>query len=203
MDSFSYFFLSPNQCRDYRAPSELLDLSVQFAQLEDLSGIVDILAHSFYPRTGFGRWLFPILRMGIYEDLRQHLCYSQSPHCVCLVAKVSSSLGSQVIGTVEVSFRPSSPFHLQSLYYPYISNLAVQSKYRQKGVAQRLLGACEALAAEYGCLRLYLHVLEDNHPAKQLYLKAGYRLHQSDSSLCSILMRRSRRLLFIKELAGD
>jgi ribosomal protein S18 acetylase RimI-like enzyme len=154
-------------------------LQIRPAEPGDLASLADLLADSFHSRRGWWRWLFPLLRAGIYEDLRTRL-QSQRDLCLCLVAtsvsgrptSPSASLP-EVIGTVEIAGRAPFPwFGLR--HYPYISNLAVRSDYRRRGVALQLLAACEQIARQWDGSALYLHVLADNGAARRLYDRAGF-----------------------------
>lgn len=182
-----------------------MNLTVRVAQQEDLAELVEILSDSFYPRQGIMRWLAPLLRLGIYEDLRRRLTPTSSDY-IFLVAILSSgkpaSAGSQIIGTVEISLRSANAFLLHSSHYPYLSNLAVRSEYRRQGIAQNLLSSSEELLQSQGFQDLYLHVLENNYPARNLYFKAGYRLQQADPLWYSWLFRRPRRLLLHKRITA-
>ncbi len=177
------------------------NLSVRSAQLSDLTELVEVLAASFYPRNGLTRLFLPVLRMGVYEDLRYRLRSASESSYVCLVATMTLSSGSpSLVGTVEITFRSTSPFQFRSLPYPYLSNLAVQLEARRQGVAQKLLDRCEAIALDLGFQDLYLHVLEDNHQARQLYAKAGYQAKQADSFWHCWFLRQPQKLLLHKRL---
>ncbi|MGA7935515.1 MAG: GNAT family N-acetyltransferase [Kovacikia sp.] len=185
----------------YGTYSDSSSFTVRIAQQEDLADLVEILASSFPPQKEITRWLFPLIRMGIYEDLRQRLRSPASPDYVCLVAVALSSNGSsQVIGTVEIALRSNYFFQVRSAYYPYLSNLAVHLEYRRRGVAQRLLSACEQWVTNQGGHNIHLHVLEDNHDAKQLYFKVGYQFQKGDSFWCRWFLNQPRRLLLHKQL---
>lgn len=178
---------------------------IRAASVRDLTVVAEILADSFHSREGMGRWMYPLLRLGIYEDLRNRL-NAASPRYICLVAGFPTSIRlsscDRLAGTVEMALRSAHPCPLcSSPQYPYLSNLAVHPDYRRRGVAQQLLLACERLALEWGFQDLYLHVLENNYQARRLYFKLGYRLHQVDWSLSSLLLRQPRRLLLHKHLA--
>src|SRR4028119_137637 len=151
------------------------------------------------------RWAYPMVRLGIYEDLRNRL-RSTSPHYVCLVAiaAVSTVAGSreELAGTVEIALRPPS-WQPRSSQYPYISNLAVSKSRRRQGVARQLLLACERTSVEWGFSDLYLHVLENNHQARQLYLKAGYEQRQVESSYGTWLLGHPKRLFLHKHLSSN
>ena len=165
--------------------------------------LAEILAASFHSRGGINDWIYPLLRLGIYEDLRNRL-NSSSPYYVCLVATIPTtpraSCGDYLAGTVEMALRSHYPwFFGGKAGYPYLSNLAVHQDYRRQGAAAQLLLRCERVALSWGFQDLYLHVLENNHQARSLYSKLGYKLHQIDGSWSS-LFGQPRRLLLRKRL---
>jgi ribosomal protein S18 acetylase RimI-like enzyme len=61
--------------------------------------------------------------------------------------------------------------------------------------------ACEQTALDWGFPDIYLHVLENNHQARQLYLKTGYQLRQIEPSYGAWLLGRPKRLLLQKHLS--
>ncbi|MDY7022014.1 MAG: GNAT family N-acetyltransferase, partial [Cyanobacteriota bacterium] len=50
--------------------------SIRVATPADLLTLTDVLAESFHSREGFLGWVYPILRLGIYEDLRNRLTHA-------------------------------------------------------------------------------------------------------------------------------
>jgi ribosomal protein S18 acetylase RimI-like enzyme len=50
-----------------------LNPTIRIAQPHDLGELVDVLARSFPVRSPLLRWLAPVLRMGMVEDIRQRL----------------------------------------------------------------------------------------------------------------------------------
>ena len=198
-------FSSSTDCQT--AAANLADrshLQIRAANLEDLTGIAEILADSFHSQQGMFGWAYPLLRLGIYEDLRTRM-RSASAHHICLVA----AAGDKLAGTVEMGLRSiehrasdgkANPKMGRSPY-PYLSNLAVHPTQRRQGVAEQLLLSCERAAVTWGVQDLYLHVLENNHQARQLYFKVGYRLHQVDASWSAWLLKKPRQLLLHKHLS--
>jgi ribosomal protein S18 acetylase RimI-like enzyme len=215
--------------------------SVRVAASQDLALLADLLALSFHSGEGFVDWLYPVLRLGIYEDLKNRL-RSGSEHYICLVVemrclvspttafilspsttlRINSAEGIRInavepsmedgthkyrsnrdeclVGTVEMALRSRLPWEIPSLDYPYLSNLAVHPEYRRLGVAQELLSNCEKTAREWGFDEIYLHVLENNHAARQLYYQAGYRLEQVDGHWSNWLLGQPRRMFLRKQL---
>lgn len=179
---------------------------IRAATPRDVANLADLLAESFHVRTGIESWVYPLLRLGIYEDLR-HRLNGSSPRYACLVAVAPTttrpSACDRLAGTIEMTIRSTHPWPFyNSSQSPYLSNLAVRQDCRRRGAAQQLLLTCERIALEWGFQDLYLHVLENNYQAKRLYFKLGYRLHQVDSSWGSLLFGQPRRLLLHKHLAA-
>ncbi|WP_264320176.1 GNAT family N-acetyltransferase [Zarconia navalis] len=177
-------------------------VSIRTLRAQDLSELADILTESFHPGDGIARWMRPFWRLGIYEDMR-HRLRTPSPHYVCLVAGQGWQERDRLVGIVEMTLRASPIWCVPTHQYPYISNLAVRSEFRRQGVARQLLATCEEIAGEWGFSNLYLHVLENNHQARQLYGKLGYTSLQVEETWESWLMGRSRRLFLRKHLAAS
>ena len=195
-----------SQHRPSEPPAKLVGAKhfhIRAAKVKDLTNLAEILTDSFHSRNGIGGWFYPLLRLGIYEDLRTRL-QSNSARYICLVAvepvTIRPSDVDLLTGTVEMSLRSSYPWPLGTTQYPYISNLAVRAQFRRQGVAQLLLLTCERKALDWGFPEVYLHVLENNYQARRLYFKLGYRLHQVDSNWSSWLLGQPRRLLLRKRL---
>lgn len=182
--------------------SSYCQFQIRLCTPADLPGVAQIIAESFHSRHGIWGWAFPLLRLGIYEDLRHRLA-SPAPHHACLVA-VDTSMGAtpNLVATVELSVRLGDCWTYTGTRksLAYLSNLAVHPQYRRQGAARGLLTSCEKVASEWGFKDLYLHVLENNHQARQLYFKLGYRMHQIESNWNTFFFRRSRQILLYKHL---
>lgn len=180
---------------------------IRAAQIEDVPGLTEILSDSFHSQEGFLGWAYPFLKLGISEDLRNRL-RTTTRHHICLVAADCTSKlvtdnhknGDRLAAIVELSLRSKNPFASDRSRFLYISNLAVRGNYRRRGVAQQLLLKCEQIALSWKFQDLYLHVLENNHQARQLYCKLGYQLHQVDFSWSTWLLGRPRQILLHKHL---
>ncbi|AFY35146.1 GNAT family N-acetyltransferase [Calothrix sp. PCC 7507] len=200
----SWFFHSYHQesVTDAAEPVER-QLQIRAATPADLTSVAQIIAESFHSQQGIWGWAFPVLRLGIYEDLKHRLA-SPAPHHVCLVA-VDTTIGAanNLVGTVEMGVRFSNSWAQVGRSFPYLSNLAVCPKYRRNGVASELLTKCEYVSREWGFQDLYLHVVEDNHQARQLYFKQGYRVDKIESSWNIFLLRYSHQLLLHKYLRAN
>ena len=166
------------------------DYRLRPAYSEDLSQLVELLLASFYPKDPLNHWLYPLMRLGIGEDIKRRLKTTTSQYG-CLVV-VDKSAGSAIVGTVEISLRSQFWQPLQPRR-PYIANLAVDSRHRRRGLAQQMLLACEYIGQSWGCQQLYLHVATDNPPAIALYRKIGY-------GVCNQTHPWQRRQMMVKEL---
>lgn len=168
--------------------------------------LTEVLTLSFHSREGILAWVYPILRLGIYEDLRQRLASSGAQNYRCLAAvttatKPPTQKKQVVIGTVEIGMRSRSAWPVTSgNQILYISNLAVHPQYRRLGVGRQLLLSCESIAQQWGFSELYLHVLEDNARAKQLYRSMGYQLQEIDWNWNTVVFRQPKRLFLRKQL---
>jgi ribosomal protein S18 acetylase RimI-like enzyme len=60
----------------------------------------------------------------------------------------------------------------------HLYTLDVKPDCRKKGLGTKLLNAFEHALAKQGIKTFYLEVSVNNVPAKNLYLKAGYKLHE-------------------------
>ncbi|MCL2931448.1 MAG: GNAT family N-acetyltransferase [Trichodesmium sp. MAG_R03] len=196
------------------------DFSIRIAQPQELKSISEILTNCFHSREGIMSYVYPFLQANIYKNLRNRI-RSKSKHYFCIVAMVIkdtkstenlSTIGGQdLVGTVEISVRSLrenelfslNPWQLDNFKYAYLSNLAVDIDYRQLGIAQQLLNFCEHRVLEWGLCDLYLHVLENNHSARRLYYKAGYRLEKVEWTFGSILFGQPQRLLLHKSFSAQ
>lgn len=207
-----FSFSNPQTSLSGRYLSRTSQVTIRAVNPSDLHHLTEVLMESFHPPNGFMCWTYPLLKLGIYEDIRSRLNRG-SPHYLCLAAisgpkrfanvpSPASGLTQpqeRLVGTIEMTLRTLGMGRERQS--PYISNLAVCKSYRRQGIARQLLLGCEPTARDWGCRDIYLHVLEDNERAKQLYVSSGYRLHKIESSLATWVFNRPRRLLLHKSLS--
>jgi len=169
---------------------------------QDLCEVAALLSRCFYTQEGWQSWFNPIMQMGIFHDLQSRYSVRLMPFTSLIGAQVvqDSSAESELVGTVEVSLKSLSPWLPFSPSVPYISNLAVASQCRCQGVGKQLLFACEEMVRQWGHHHLYLHVMDDNTPARRLYAKAGYQLVDSPTTWPNIFFTSPKRLLLYKRL---
>jgi len=84
----------------------------------------------------------------------------------------------------------------------YLSNVCVLAPLRKRGIAQTIIeGAC-AYAGEMGVRNMYVHVVEENVPARKLYEeKCGFEVEAVESANEARLLNRARRLLLYRPLS--
>lgn len=198
-----FFDSSHQQSLTSAAHQSPKQFQIRAATPSDLNNIAQIIAESFHSQNGFWGWAFPLLRLGIYEDFRNRLL-SPTPHHICLVAVETTIAGTDnLVGTVELGLRFHDSWKQDARSFLYLSNLAVDQKYRRNGVASKLLLGCEKICQEWGFKDLYLHVLEENYQARQLYFKLGYRMHKVESNWNLFFLKRSRQIFLHKHLNGN
>jgi len=195
------WFFNPTQPPVNRETATLTigKLQIRVATPDDLISIAQIVAESFHSQEGLWSWALPLFRIGIYEDLR-HRINSPTPHHICLVAVDTATENQKIMGTIEMSVRGNYPWIGVNPGFPYISNLAVDPGCRRLGVGSSLLIRCEQISQEWGFQDLYLHVLEHNHHARQLYFKLAYRVHKVESPWDALFLNRSREILLHKRI---
>lgn len=109
---------------------------------------------------------------------------------------------SRLIGTATLSLAPTAlsiqrlpDANRPSKTAAYVSNMAVDSKFRRQGVARALLAACEGAAVAAGRREVWLHVREADAPARALYVGAGYQQVAKDSWMDTMMHKMRPRLL--------
>jgi ribosomal protein S18 acetylase RimI-like enzyme len=130
----------------------------------------------------------------------------------------------QVVGFAEVDARSLSSYKNGSsgneasltegasddILRSYMYNLAVDKKWKRKGIASALVQACEQYVSDMHDLcvekRLYLRVRKSNHAAIALYESLGYRemspevIHLSQDDINSGSLEDGELILFAKDL---
>lgn len=177
-------------------------VQIRLATFEDIQQIGDVLTRSFHNFNDWMWWVYPLVKLGVCEDLRNRLL-ADNPYYNCLVAVIPSNsqkgTKEQVIASVELSVK--TRYHWQGkTEYPYLANLAVNVDYRHQGIATRLLKHCEQIAHKWGFKEIYLHVLANNLQGQQLYLRNGYTIQQVETDLYSLFVTSQRRLLLTKSI---
>ncbi|PSO82122.1 MAG: GNAT family N-acetyltransferase [Cyanobacteria bacterium QS_4_48_99] len=200
-----FFSVTPHSQISNDSTANACQLTIRAADKRDLHRLAQLLSDSFHPPEGLKALLYPFLKLGIHEDLRSRI-KSSSPDYICLVAvaPVVTAAGKreEVAGTIEMTLSSSNIWLRGRNRSTYISNLAVHPSYRRQGIARKLLRRCEQTTLEWGFKEISLHVLEDNHQARQLYLSSGYQLRRFEPSCSAWFFQRPRRLLLHKRMSN-
>jgi ribosomal protein S18 acetylase RimI-like enzyme len=166
--------------------------------LEDVADVADLIGDSFGIGAAFGRWLRPLFKMGIREDLRSRWQERENDNSVCWVATMAKYPA--IVGTIEVSNRSTLNVALTNKRYAYIANLAVDREYRCLGIGNQLIGQCEGVAKQWGFAFIYLHVMAENQAAIHLYHKLGFEVIGRDQTWHLLPWKRAHRLFLRKPL---
>lgn len=177
-----------------------LSFQIRLGQQRDVPQVSHILVTSFYRQCP--QWLYPLALWSISLDLGVRLLDS-NPYYACLVA--TSGMNFEAIATLELSLRPMPKLatdwlNWQTSPQPYISNLAVHPQWRRQGIALKLLTAVDQKVRSWGFKNIYLHVLDSNRHALDLYKYSGYKLYKVDPEFSLNLFSSSQRLLLRKSL---
>jgi len=166
---------------------------------EDIGVVAKILADSFLEISGRGNFFTKLIeRMDVYLSLKSRFetfRYSDrtgSLQCFLVACSCSCSCGDNtmviagdgtndddeeiVIAICEIDNRPPG-VEIDSAPRPFVSNLAVDAKFRRRGVATALVKKSENIVRGWDKPRLYLQVYDDNFAAKEVYTqKCGFEI---------------------------
>lgn len=178
-------------------------LSICPLQEEDERGASVLLTKSFADKDGRG---FREIRSYVHEMLQS------PPDGVMLVARLQPSDPSQlptgkssvVAGLAVLSFNTATREQVPTLQPPdqaaYLSNIAVDPRYRRHGIASAILQKCELITIDARLRSLYLHARMSDSGAQTFYVKAGYLIADADTRLSAIWHRIAPRVLMYKQL---
>ena len=185
---------------------DLHQILIRPVREDEINSVADIITRSFHFDQGWRGWFTPLFRLGIAEDLRHRVrssannTYRDKPQSqVCSVAAYTQQGQTSIAGTVEIGLRTSYERSRQHRYV-YISNLAVSSSFRRRGVALELLTDCEQITKTWGYTELYLHVMADNPGGRNLYQRLGYETVSTEFLWSIIPWHRPERLFLRKQL---
>jgi ribosomal protein S18 acetylase RimI-like enzyme len=206
-------------------PSPSSAFIIRHANSKDVGHVSDILTESFYRSANrqvnslqryFTDWAYPLLRYGIMLDISSRFS-EKTPCYVCLVATHPANKF-HAIASLEICMRYVPTKTYRETYrefwlwsdrlwsdrqqYPYIFNLAVHPQWRRRGAAKQLLLAAEQTIKQWGFSRSYMHVLENNYPARNLYDRSGYQLHSQEGNVNYWLLGQPRKLLLQKKISS-
>jgi ribosomal protein S18 acetylase RimI-like enzyme len=160
---------------------------IRHAQEKDLVQASKLLTDAFFHNDNIFIFLMEWLKT--YFSLKDGYMECQSNHhheYVMLVAckQHTYSTQEQVLALCEVDFRSNGKTtmqkmeqtHLINTMLPYVCNLVVKPKERNKGIGKAMLYACEQQAKEWEASNLYLKVRNTNIRAIEMYTRLGYQI---------------------------
>ncbi|KAF5841664.1 hypothetical protein DUNSADRAFT_11871 [Dunaliella salina] len=111
---------------------------------------------------------------------------------------------SRLIGVVALALQEDTRQPIPTLPPPaedaYLSNMAVDAKFRRLGVGKLLLALCDEAAKVAGKDSISLHVRQGDNPANQLYLSYGYMEQARDNFIAAKLKQVRPRSLMRRTL---
>ena len=175
-------------------PIENSSFQVRSASYDDLPRVAELMTDCFYP--GLNAMLRPVrylmeldrLQSNFpYDEIDRHyyLCVFDSSAEDCLVG--FCDIDGRILERRQGLVAALSPLGNVRRPQPYLSDLAVNSSWRRKGVAKTLMSKAERLAGDMGFEELYLGVNEDNHLALQMYSNMGYEEIQPQGHMIAFL----------------
>ena len=127
---------------------------------KDLRCVADLMMDAFYFEKSV---MYHYHRMLELDRVQNNFPYDSSKH----EYYVACSPDGKVIGFVDIDARPSA--RKDAPPRPYLSDLAVSSEWRRKGIASRLVEQCEARTRSMGKSKMYLRVEQKNEAALRMY----------------------------------
>lgn len=154
--------------------TKCLKFEVQEATWLEEEQIVSLRVSTFFPSVCEGNISNQSMKNRIAEKMKQR----SNEGAKCFIAKEFNGVFySKVIGTVEISpsdFRGTALDSIGADQKLYLTDLAIKSDFKRKGVARGLLESVEEYALEHDYKEIYMHVEKKNLIARSLYTKYGY-----------------------------
>jgi ribosomal protein S18 acetylase RimI-like enzyme len=91
-----------------------------------------------------------------------------------------------VLGFVDIDARPCKT--KRKLPRPYLSDLCIHEDFRRRGIANRLVKACEEFTRKIPRPELWIRVKDDNIAAVQMYKKLDYSIIGTDDEENDIII---------------
>jgi ribosomal protein S18 acetylase RimI-like enzyme len=175
--------------------------SIREARFKDLSRVSNIIVESFYKPSLFKRYH----AMAELNRLQSNFPYGDDKHFMYVAyankngssadSNGRSSDESSIVGFCDIDARPLKGTWQQNATYnprPYLSDLAVDIRWRRRGIARALIRACEEKAFRLGFDYLYLRVKFDNEPAILMYAEMGYDILMDDEATDDTILLRKQ-----------
>ncbi len=142
-------------------------IRADYNNAQHADAIVTLLNAYASDPMGGGAPLCEFAQANVVNGLQQH------PTSITLLAYVDD----EAVGVIN-AFEGFSTFKGKPLIN--IHDIAVLPEYRGNGIAKQLLQTLEDIAAEKGCCKLTLEVLEGNSTAQRVYTAFGFGGYELD-----------------------
>lgn len=182
----------------YGLPSSRVSKSLRFSAFDDdgsgidirsceyteLNPVSDIIMESFYEdKVKKGPWK-RVYKLAELNRLQQNYPYQDTDLHQMLVAAEKAT--GTVIGFVDIDARPCQT--KIKLPRPYLSDLCVHPDFRRRGIANRLVKACEEFTEEIPRPELWIRVKGDNTAAIEMYKSLDYSIIGQDENDAAVLV---------------
>ena len=147
---------------------------------KDLRCVADLMMDAFYDEKSI---MFHYHRMLELDRVQNNFPYDSSKH----EYYVACAPDGKVIGFVDIDARPSA--RKDAPTRPYLSDLAVSSEWRRKGIASRLVEQCEARARSMGKAKCISELSKRMMPLCKCIAKIWLMKRDSIPSLASRTQR--------------
>lgn len=165
--------------QDKKSTSAIHDNSLFYirpASKEDLPQVVEITVDAFSNPS------YDIRPYLVQSEIRRYInnfpLDGHIDHAMFVAVSLQERTPSgdeMIVGYVDLDDRTPSKLVPSEPPRPYLSDLAVHSHYRRKGIATALLIACEEQAQNWGHGNIFLRVEKHNNAkAKEMYFSRGY-----------------------------
>lgn len=174
--------------------------SIRKARFKDLSKVSNIIVESFYKPSLFKRYH----AIAELNRLQSNFPYGDDKHFMYVAYAKNddddnnnSNKDESVVGFCDIDARPQNRTSQQIASStnnprPYLSDLAVDVRWRRRGIARALIHACEEKAMNLGFDYLYLRVKFDNEPAILMYAEMGYDIMMDDAATDDTILLRKQ-----------
>jgi ribosomal protein S18 acetylase RimI-like enzyme len=159
------------------------DFTIRACKYEELAAVADIIMDAFYTEKSTWRRLYQLAEL---NRLQQNFPYTNTDLHQMLVAVVVGDSDERIAGFVDIDARPCQT--KIKLPRPYLSDLAVNSEFRRRGIARALVEECERFVQQLLPAppvrggELWIRVEETNDAAVAMYTKKlDYEITGSDN----------------------
>jgi ribosomal protein S18 acetylase RimI-like enzyme len=142
-------------------------IAVRSVQQQDLASLAEVLVNSFHSQEGILGLFYPLLRMGIYEDLRSRL-RNKTHRYACLVAVQTSAVQTPAVQTAKTETFNALHLHQLAVVPGMGSFFEIPARDRPIGTVELTVRASQLWHTRQSTGYLYL---------SNLAVQAEYRRH--------------------------